>query len=165
MMAVKRVHYVEAVSERTEYWAFKTTWSYQHDRMLVLNWERRDLSVVELADSLGRTPGSVYAQAQKIGLPLRRGCEYHKTLVHVRGRQSTVITSLASLSLDNVRVMIRPKTARWKTSPEFEEPPIIDEIHYEPQTRRCLTCGNDFVSEWIGNRMCFDCREETRQML
>lgn len=28
--------------------------------------------------------------------------------------------------------------------------------------RTCLTCGRDFDSEWIGNRMCRDCKASTK---
>ena len=29
------------------------------------------------------------------------------------------------------------------------------------KTRRCLSCGNPFESEWVGNRVCKKCKDTT----
>lgn len=175
MIAPRRVQYVEPrqssrlpANGAVDYWAFNTPWRNDDNRLLVLKWTSKKVSVSDLADRLGRTPGSLYAQAQKLGLPLRRGCSYHCQLVVVQGKAVTVISSAMSMRVDNVRVLIRPTTFRWRQpwSNSHDEKPV--EVIAEkdiPQTRLCLGCHQSFRSSWIGNRMCSSCLEESRQML
>src|SRR6185437_2877895 len=44
---------------------------------------------------------------------------------------------------------------KWATSPHNK-----DCLNPDPERklRRCLGCGEDFVSSWIGNRMCVNCK-------
>lgn len=44
-------------------------------------------------------------------------------------------------------------TGKKKNSYHFNKPKSIDK-----RTRKCLTCGNDFMSWGPGNRMCTDCK-------
>lgn len=41
--------------------------------------------------------------------------------------------------------------------------------HYNKQTdqrtRPCMCCGKPFESEWIGNRLCLECREVEMETL
>lgn len=177
-MAIKRVQYVETHIKRIlpfngarttvdeRYWAFNSPWSYDDDRLLVLSWTNLSISVNWLAQKLGRTPGSVYAQAQKIGLPLRRPCAYQSLLMHIRGRASTIVSSIAAMSLDNVRVVVRPDTSKWlRPFRDRDDTPATVVEKYAPTTRLCLMCRKPFRSSWIGNRTCGECAEIGRQML
>lgn len=126
------------------YWAKGMTWAPQHDELLVQKWWR-DVAVVAIGESLGRTPGSVYVRAKKIGLPTKREGPLIKLVVQV---------TVASLSFlrSFQRVIFRPADAMARR-PEVQ-------LKTGQASRRCLSCDRMFASAWIGNRMCDACKAQ-----
>ena len=105
-----------------------TPWTQKELRTLTVMWARGATSEV-IAVKLGRSAGATRDKAGRLGLQRRNS---------TRGRP--------------LPLPAKPIASSWTETNKKPQPENLDEA-----PRKCLKCGEDFTSYWIGNRICKPC--------